>query len=241
MLVKYSMTNAVISVDEDVSVMQSYKLMEKHDIKNLSVVKERRLVGVVSDWDLTEEQPSGTTALDIHELYYLLDRVKTKSLMSTNLHTTTAEEVVERAAALMLDYDISSLPVFDQEGKLKGIVIKGDLFRGLIAISGIHQAQLQLGLEVEDRSGAGKEITDLIRTHGGRIVNITPHHEEAPEVFRHLSIRCKAVENEEALFEDLGENFKIRYRTLYKVDASWHCTHPDQQEWTCTQPALGRE
>jgi acetoin utilization protein AcuB len=73
-------------------------------------------------------------------------------------------------------------------------------------------------LEVEDRPGAVKKITDLIRTQGGRIVSITTHYEEAPEGFRHLYIRCKALENEEALFEDLEENFKILYRTHYKAD-----------------------
>jgi acetoin utilization protein AcuB len=218
MLVKYWMTTEVITVGEDVSLMQASKLMKENGIKHLPVIKEHRLVGIVSDRDLKEAQPSDATSLDIHELYYLLDKVKIKSLMSTDLHTTTGEEVIERAAALMLDYDISSLPVVDQEGKLKGIVTKGDLFRGLIAISGIHQTQLQIGLEVEDRPGAVKKVTDLIRTHGGRVVSITTHFEEAPEAFRHLYIRCKALENEEALFEDLEENFKILYRTHYKAD-----------------------
>ena len=218
MLVKYWMTTEVITVDEDVSLMQASKLMKEHGIKHLPVIKERRLVGIVSDRDLKEAQASDATLLDIHELYYLLDKVKIKRLMSTNLHTTTGEEVVERAAALMLDYDISALPVVDQEGKLKGIVTKGDLFRGLIAISGIQQAQLQIGLEVEDRAGAVKKVADLIRTQGGRIVSITTHYDEAPEGSRHLYLRCKAIENEEALFEKLEKNFKILYRTHYKVD-----------------------
>jgi acetoin utilization protein AcuB len=218
MLVKYWMTTEVITVDEDVSLMQASKLMKEHGIKHLPVIKEHHLVGIVSDRDLKEAQPSDATSLDIHELYYLLDKVKIKSLMSTDLHTTTGEEVIERAAALMLDYDISSLPVVDQEGKLKGIVTKGDLFRGLIAISGIHQTQLQIGLEVVDQPGAVKKVTDLIRAHGGRVVSITTHYEEAPEGFQHLYIRCKALENEEALFEDLEENFKILYRTHYNVD-----------------------
>ena len=218
MLVKYSMTTEVITVDEDVSLMHASKLMKEHGIKHLPVIKERRLVGIVSDRDLKEAQASDATSLDIHELYYLLAKVKIKSLMSTNLHTTTGEEVIERAAALMLDYDISALPVVDQEGKLKGIVTKGDLFRGLIAISGIQQAELQIGLEVEDRAGAVKKVADLIRTQGGRIVSITTHYEEAPEGFRHLYIRCKALEKEETLFEKLEKNFKILYRTHYKVD-----------------------
>ena len=218
MLVKYWMTTEVITADEDVSLMQASKLMKEHGIKHLPVIKEGRLVGIVSDRDLKEAQPSDATSLDIHELYYLLDKVRIKNLMTTNPHTTTGEEVIERAAALMLDYDISALPVLDQEGKLKGIVTKGDLFRGLIAVCGIHQVELQIGLEVEDRPGAVKKVTDLIRTQGGRIVSMTTHFEDAPADFRHLYIRCKEVEDEEALFKELEKNFKILYRTHYKLD-----------------------
>ena len=220
MLVKYWMTKTedVITVDEDVSMMQASRLMKQHRVKHLPVMINSRLVGIVSDRDLKEAQPSNATSLDIHELYYLLDKVKIKNLMSTNLHTTSSEEIIERAAAKMLEHDISALPVIDEQGKLKGIVSKGDLFRAMIAISGIHQAQLQIGLEVEDRPGSVKKITDLIRTHGGRTVSITTHYDDAPEGFRHLYIRCRGVENEEPLFEELEQNFKILYRTHYKLD-----------------------
>ncbi|MEE9503690.1 MAG: CBS domain-containing protein, partial [Thermodesulfobacteriota bacterium] len=86
MLVKYWMSTEVITVDEDVSLMQASKLMKEHSIKHLPVIKEHRLVGIVSDRDLKEAQPSDATSLDIHELNYLLDKVKIKNLMSTNLH-----------------------------------------------------------------------------------------------------------------------------------------------------------
>jgi acetoin utilization protein AcuB len=67
MLVKYWMTREVITVDEDVSLMQASKLMKQHGIKHLPVVKERCLVGIVSDRDLKEAQPSDATSLDIHD------------------------------------------------------------------------------------------------------------------------------------------------------------------------------
>jgi acetoin utilization protein AcuB len=198
--------------------MKASRLMKEHSIKHLPVMQDDRLIGIVSDRDLKEAQPSDATSLDIHEMYYLLEKVKIRSLMSANLHTTTADEVVERAAAQMLKHDISALPVVDRKGKLEGIVSKGDLFRAMIAISGIHQAQLQIGLEVEDQPGSVKKVTDMIRTQGGRVVSTTTHHEDAPEGFLHLYIRCRAVEDEEALMEELEENFKTLYRTHYKVD-----------------------
>jgi acetoin utilization protein AcuB len=212
------MTSQVITAEEDLSMMKASRMMKEHSIKHLPVMRDDRLVGIVSDRDLKEAQPSDATSLDIHEMYYLLEKVKIKSLMSTNPHTTTAKEVVERAAAQMLKYDISALPVVDRQGKLDGIVSKGDLFRAMIAISGIHQAQLQIGLEVEDQPGSVKKVTDMVRTHGGRIVSITTHHEDAPLGFLHLYIRCRAVEDEEALMQEFEQKFKTLYLTHYKVD-----------------------
>ncbi|MEJ2365868.1 MAG: CBS domain-containing protein, partial [Deltaproteobacteria bacterium] len=166
------MSKDVITVEEDLSLMKASQLLKEHSIKHLPVVKNGRLAGIVSDRDLKEAQPSKATSLDIHELCYLLDRVKIKSLMSTKLQTINPEEVVEKAAAVMLEKDISALPVVNKEGELEGIVTKGDLFRAMIAISGITQAQLQFGAQIKDRPGAVKEVSDSIRVQGGRVVSI---------------------------------------------------------------------
>jgi acetoin utilization protein AcuB len=218
MLVKYWMTTDLVTVDEDLSLMKASVLMKENEIKHLPVVKQGRLVGIVSDRDLKEAQPSKATSLDIHELYYLLDQVKIKNLMTRHPHTTTPEEIVERAAALMLNYNISALPVVDGQGELRGIVTKGDLFEAMIVISGIHQGRLQLGVELEDRPGCVKDLTDLIRIYGGRIVSITTHDEDAPEGLKHLFIRCREVEDEQGLFTELEDRFKVLYRTHYKTD-----------------------
>jgi acetoin utilization protein AcuB len=221
MLVKYWLTRHAITVDENVSLMKASRLMKEHGIKHLPVVvSNNRLIGIVSDRDLKEAQPSQASTLDIHELFFLLDKVKVKNVMSTELYTTTGEEIVEKAAALMLEHDISALPVIDEQGELEGIITKSDLFRAMIAISGVRQAQLQFGVEIEDSPGAVKEVTDLIRVHGGRLVSITTHTEDAPQGFRNIYIRCKEVrtEDEEALFAQIADKAKLRYRTHYKID-----------------------
>jgi acetoin utilization protein AcuB len=218
MHVRYWMSKDVITVDEDVSLMKASKLMKERSVKHLLVVKNGRLTGIVSDRDLKEAQPSKGTSLDIHELYYLLDRVKIRNLMSAKLHTTTPEEVIEKAAVEMLENDISALPVVNKEGELEGIVTKSDLFRAMIAISGIKQAQLQFGAQIKDRPGAVKEVTDSIRVHGGRVVSITTHHEDSPDGFLNIYIRCKEIENEEDLFAELEGKVKIFYRAHYKIN-----------------------
>ena len=88
MLVKNWMSTDLVTLDEDISMMKASILMKENNIKHLPVLREDRLVGIVSDRDLKEAQPSKASSLDIHELYYLLDQVKIKHLMTSEPYTT---------------------------------------------------------------------------------------------------------------------------------------------------------
>lgn len=48
--------------------------------------------------------------------------------------------------------------------------------------------------------------------------DISFHHEDAPDGFLHIYIRCKEIENEEALFAELEVKAKVLYRAHYKLD-----------------------
>jgi acetoin utilization protein AcuB len=218
MLVRYWMNSKVITIDEDVSMMKASRLMKQHGIQHLPVMRKGRLAGIVSDRDLKEAHPSKASTLDIHELYYLLDQLKIKEIMTKKLFTSHTDDTIEKAAALMLKHDISALPVVNAEGELEGIITKGDLFRALVSISGIYQAAVQVGFELPDQPGSIREVTDVIRSHAGRIVSIITHYEHAPEGFRHVYIRFKAVENESGLLAELGKRFKVLYHTRDKVE-----------------------
>ena len=218
MLVKDWMTREVITVNEDVSIMKASKMMKEKGFQHLPVMKRGRLAGIVSDRDLKEAHPSKATTLDIHELYYLLDKLKVEKVMSKNPHTVGTDETTDKAAALMLKHDISALPVVDQKGDLEGIITKGDVFRAMVSVSGIYQAPLQLCVEIEDRPGSIRKVTEVIRAHGGRMVSMITTYEQAPKGFRHLYIRTKDVKDEEALFAELKSKFKLIYRIRDEVD-----------------------
>jgi acetoin utilization protein AcuB len=218
MLVKDWMTGKVITVDEDVSIMKASKLMKEKGFQHLPVIKQGRLTGIVSDRDLKEAHPSKATTLDIHELYYLLDKLKVEKVMSKNPHTVSTDESTDKSAALMLKYDISALPVVDPKGDLVGIITKGDVFRAMVSISGMQQAPLQLCFEIEDRPGTIREVTDVIRAHGGRIVSIITNYEYAPAGFRYLYIRPRDVKDEKALMVELKTKFKLIYRIHDQVE-----------------------
>ena len=212
------MSKDLITIDEDASIMKASKLMKQNNIQHLVVLRKGRLVGIVSDRDLKEAQPSKATTLDIHEMYAMLDKITVKSLMPKKLFTITPGETLEKAAGLMLKHNISALPVTDPRGTLAGVISKGDIFRAFVSMSGIYQAELALGFEVEDRSGAIGEVTAVIRDHDGRIVSILSGYERSPKGFLEVFIRAKDVSDEEALRKDLESKFKVTYWIHDKVD-----------------------
>jgi len=82
MLVKDWMSEEVIVLDENASIMKASQVMKEHDIRRIPVVRNGRLVGIVSDRDIKEATPSKATSLDVHELYYLLAEVRVKDIMT---------------------------------------------------------------------------------------------------------------------------------------------------------------
>jgi acetoin utilization protein AcuB len=212
------MSKDLVTIDVATSIMKASKVMKQNEIQHLPVLRKGRLVGIVSDRDLKEATPSKATTLDIHEMYHLLDTVTVKTLMPKHLFTITPGETVEKAAAVMLKHHISALPVVDDQGALAGIITKGDIFRAFVSISGIQQAKLAMGFELEDRPGSIKEVTDVIRAHGGRLASILTGYEGAPKGFRRVYIRAREIKDEKALLKELQAKHKVLYYTHEKVD-----------------------
>jgi acetoin utilization protein AcuB len=192
--------------------------MKQNSVQHLPVLRKGRLVGIVSDRDLKEATPSKATSLDIHELYYLLDKIPVKDLMPKTLFTIAPGDTVEKAAAVMLKYHISALPVLEPQGTLVGIITKGDIFRAFVSISGIYQGPLAMAFELPDQPGYIKQVTDVIRQHGGRIASIMTRYEGAPEGFKRVYIRAKQVKNEKALQQELESKHKKLYYFHEEVD-----------------------
>jgi acetoin utilization protein AcuB len=218
MPVKDWMSQELVTIDAETSIMKASKVMKQNNIQHLPVLREGRLVGIVSDRDLKEATPSKATTLDIHEMYYLLDTVMVKSLMPKHLHTIAPGDTVEKAAAVMLKHHISALPVVDAKGALAGIITKGDIFRAFVSISGIHQGTLAMGFELPDHPGSIKAVTDVIRAHGGRIASILTGYEGAPEGARQVFIRAKGIKDEKTLQRELEAKSRVLYCIHEKMD-----------------------
>ena len=141
----------------------------------------RKLVGIITDRDIKEASPSKATTLDVHELYYLLSELKVKDIMSRNIITCSPEDTVEKAAVIMLENNVSGIPILDSTGKLVGIISKGDVFKVLISITGIYRGGVQFAFNIPDKPGTIKQVADVIRAHGARMVSILTSYDSCEE------------------------------------------------------------
>jgi acetoin utilization protein AcuB len=210
------MSKNIITVDESDSMQDAMKLLKENDIRMLPVVKKGKLVGIVTDRDLKRASASDATTLEIHELFYLLTRIKVKNLMTKEVITVPPDFTVEETAEVLEKNKISGAPVVDADGQIVGTITQTDLFRVLISLTGVGNKGIQFGLQVEDRPGSIKEVADIIRRYGGRMVSILSSYDEVPEGYRKVYIRMRSIERSE--LQNLKQELESKAGMLYMVD-----------------------
>lgn len=104
--------NKAFVVDEGISVKEAAKLMSSKGIGSLIVMNKDKMVGIVTEKDVTKN----------------VSRLgeKVGGIMSQNLITIGKNESIDDAAELMRKHKIKRLPVVSK-GELVGIVTATDL------------------------------------------------------------------------------------------------------------------
>ncbi|HXU87586.1 MAG TPA: CBS domain-containing protein [Methylomirabilota bacterium] len=120
-LVREIMTRRVVTVMPDTSLADARRLLDAQRIRHLPVVREDRLVGVVSDRDLRSAQATGARAANVGDV------------MTPRPITVGPRARIEDAARLLVSHKIGGLPVVDGH-ELVGIITGDDLLRALIAV-----------------------------------------------------------------------------------------------------------
>ncbi len=213
MLVKEWMATKPIVVDENTSIMKATQIMKENNIRRIPVVRDGRLIGIISDRDIKEAAPSKATSLDVHELYYLLSEIKIKDIMTPDPITLKENDSVEKAAVIMLENRISGMPIVDDDNHVIGIITETDVFKVMVSITGAYRSPIQLAFDMEDRPGSLNKLLNAIREQGGRIVSVLTSHEHMPVGRREVYIRLKDMPEQELdqLVESLNKEFKVLY------------------------------
>ena len=114
--VKDYMTKDVISVSPDTKTDEIIELMKKSHHNSYPVVKDNKLVGMVTAFDIVAKKHTET-----------VDGIMTTKLVVANQNLS-----INDASRVMFRRGISRMPVVDEEGHLVGIITNTDMVRSHI-------------------------------------------------------------------------------------------------------------
>jgi acetoin utilization protein AcuB len=168
MIVGNRMTKEPITVEaEDLLIRAAHK-MQSGGFRRVPVVREGKLVGIVSDRDLREHHGH-------------LEHTKINGAMSENPITVTPATTLEEAAQIMLERQIGGLPVL-ADGRLVGIITASDILKAFLDVMGASErgsARLDFVLEGEELGFV--EATRIIAREGGKVLGVGTYREKLGE------------------------------------------------------------
>lgn len=114
------MTRNVITVEPQTTMAELREILRDHRISGAPVLENGELVGIVSVEDLIKALAAGEMNARVDEK------------MTRNPITVQADETVVMAIKYFNRYGFGRFPVVDRQGKLVGILTRGDIIRGLL-------------------------------------------------------------------------------------------------------------
>jgi acetoin utilization protein AcuB len=207
MYVKNWMSTTVVTVEESDTLSVAINTLKRNRIRRMPVMKDGKLVGIVSDRDLKEASPSKATSLDIWELHYLMSNIKIKDIMTRKPFTVSPNATIEKCAIIMHDNKIGGLPVLDGE-KLVGIITEQDIFEALINITGARKSGNRLLAVIPDIPGSIRDLCDLMRKNSFKCVSILTSSHGIEEGKRQILIRFQAAKEDlDKIVNDVNEKY----------------------------------
>ena len=169
MFVGERMSRPVISVSPDAPINEVLIMFRKEHIRRAPVIKNGKLVGIISERDLLNASPSSATSLSVWELNYLISKVTVKDVMSKKVISIDTDTPIEEAARIMADKKIGGLPV-TSAGTVVGIITETDLFKIFLELMGARQKALRVTATIPEQPGELAKVTRAIANAGGDFI-----------------------------------------------------------------------
>ncbi len=123
------MTRRVVTVEMDDSLQIISEIFENVKFHHILVVENQKLVGVISDRDFIRAlSPFLDTPTEEERDITTLNK-KAHQIMNRTPITVDAETSIDEASNLLLENNISCLPVISPQGSVEGIVTWKDILK----------------------------------------------------------------------------------------------------------------
>ncbi len=200
----------LITVSPKTTLVEAKKLLAEKKIDHLLVVDDKKkLVGILSDRDLKQYWASPATSLSTHELSYLLDKVLVSMVMIKTVVTVSTNTTIERAAFIMQQNRISSLPVME-DGELAGIITSTDVMGVLLQAIGMSEDSQRLSVYVKDSIGKLAEVTVCLKDAGVNLQSLFCWPESKYAGITQIVMRITSQDSDKAISALAAKGFKAK-------------------------------
>lgn len=124
MLVKDCMTSPVVCITLESNIGEAKNIMKEKGIKRLPVISDDKLVGIIVYHDIERALVSPG--------YYI--NVPVEWVMTKDVVTITEDRDISEAAKMLLENNVTALPVVSGDSKVVGIVTADHILREYIRI-----------------------------------------------------------------------------------------------------------
>ena len=141
MKVRDWMTSDPITIEASHSVIEAMHLMKEQGVRRLPVMRDGRLVGIITDRMLKDYTPGKATTLDTWEVHYLLGKTPVSEVMNPQPYTVGPDSSITDAAHVIRDHKLYGVCVVNEAGDLIGVLTIKDLIDALFYLSEIAAAR----------------------------------------------------------------------------------------------------
>ncbi len=209
MFVKERMTANPITTTENTPIAEAGEILRKYGFARLPVIRDDKLVGIITRNDLLKVSPSEATTLSVWELNYVLSKLTVKEAMTKNPITIKPEDTLEEAALIMRERGVGALPVADEKGKLVGIITESDIFDAFLDLMGLKHTGTRLTIDLENRIGVIADITETIKVNGISIISMALFHRT--KATGELVLRLDSSQSEKLINDLKVKGYKIMH------------------------------
>lgn len=151
MFVRSWMSSPAVVLPGATPVADALEFMAIRKIRRLPVIREGRLAGIVTRGDL--ESVSARARGGVREF-----KITLADALRTPVHTVAPDDTLEHASRIMLEHEVSGLPVVDS-GRILGMITESDIFEAFNEIMGTPESGARIVMTVP----ADNQLLDTLR------------------------------------------------------------------------------
>lgn len=137
------MTDKVISIKKDGSLLDAANSLSRYAISGMPVTDDNKLIGIITEYDLIKRlteyyapsylmlltEAEGGDAEENKKRLLEIGNAAVSEFMTKDVYTVGPENSVADAAKLIIQHDINPLPVVDSDNKVVGIISRSDIMK----------------------------------------------------------------------------------------------------------------